>query len=357
MDEIPPLPPSLSAAFMSPSPPDALSEYIKILGKGAFGTVHLIRKRADVSGEWVRIVIKEVPLNSAAGTDSTANDDKCSAFNHEAVMLRMVAQINGDGKVDGSLICPRIVGLFKRQSVLSDPTSTPRSLMLAMEYLDGYATLGDVLDHPRSMDKFHEKSRPIAATQLIKKLVSLHAHGIIHSDIKPDNIMVNPDTGDVVFIDFGTAFCIKAGAQQGKFTSLTEAYAKAALIGYAKNILRGEPPHSLSIESDWFALFLVVYYLFTNECAFFAWQRLAAPLEAYATQKLAPMMTDDDGRQTCDVHLFATVGPPISRGHLNLFDNILRGATGVDDDGWERRMGVLLMLCTYYVHLEADDDD
>lgn len=38
--------------------------------------------------------------------------------------------------------------------------------------------------------------------------MALHARGIVHGDIKPDNVCVHPCTGDVALIDFGAAMRI-----------------------------------------------------------------------------------------------------------------------------------------------------
>jgi serine/threonine protein kinase len=44
----------------------------------------------------------------------------------------------------------------------------------------------------------------MVAIQLYQRLKDLHSIGVIHNDIKPDNILVDKQTGGIVhFIDFG----------------------------------------------------------------------------------------------------------------------------------------------------------
>ena len=43
---------------------------------------------------------------------------------------------------------------------------------------------------------------------LCQRCVALHARGIVHGDIKPENVCVHPRTGDVALIDFGAAMRI-----------------------------------------------------------------------------------------------------------------------------------------------------
>ena len=44
--------------------------------------------------------------------------------------------------------------------------------------------------------------------QLLSALSHLRAHGIVHADIKPDNILVNSDFSSVKLCDFGSAFFV-----------------------------------------------------------------------------------------------------------------------------------------------------
>lgn len=76
-------------------------------------------------------------------------------------------------------------------------------IFIAMEYLDGislghYITSLDVLDITLTEKIFIE-----ILNQLYKQISELHHIGIAHTDIKPDNIMINPLTTKVRIIDLG----------------------------------------------------------------------------------------------------------------------------------------------------------
>ena len=71
-------------------------------------------------------------------------------------------------------------------------------LFLVMEYVEG-ETLRQYLRRPMNLEQFFE-----IATQCAEALVAAHEHGIVHCDIKPENIMLTP-TGQVKILDFGVA--------------------------------------------------------------------------------------------------------------------------------------------------------
>jgi serine/threonine-protein kinase len=71
-------------------------------------------------------------------------------------------------------------------------------MFLVMEYVDG-ETLRQRLRHSMSLDQFFD-----IATQCAQALAAAHHRGIVHCDIKPENIMLT-DTGQVKILDFGVA--------------------------------------------------------------------------------------------------------------------------------------------------------
>jgi serine/threonine protein kinase len=70
---------------------------------------------------------------------------------------------------------------------------------ILFDYLDGYITLDDA----ESTEIFSEKIK--MSKQLLHMVQKLHKHNIAHTDLKGNNIMVDPKTKKVRIIDFGTA--------------------------------------------------------------------------------------------------------------------------------------------------------
>jgi transcriptional regulator with GAF, ATPase, and Fis domain/tetratricopeptide (TPR) repeat protein len=109
-----------------------------------------------------------------------------------------------------------LLGEFERLSSLSHPgiarvlalhTSDlvigelPKgSLYFASEFIDGRALADDVLDCA-GLAKVDLVLR--IAAQLASALSHLHAHDLVHNDIKPDNILRRNDDGRVVLVDLG----------------------------------------------------------------------------------------------------------------------------------------------------------
>jgi serine/threonine protein kinase len=56
-------------------------------------------------------------------------------------------------------------------------------------------------------EQFFLKIRTLG-NNLLQALYVLHQNGIVHGDIKPKNILVNPETVDIKFIDFGFSVAI-----------------------------------------------------------------------------------------------------------------------------------------------------
>lgn len=103
------------------------------------------------------------------------------------------------------------------------------SYVMVMSYIDG-KTLDDLI--PEKSRMYPEDACWITE-RLLESLYYCHYNGVIHSDIKPGNVMVEYKKHDIKLIDFGLAI------YKPTSTSKPLGYTKAFV---APEILEGKPP-------------------------------------------------------------------------------------------------------------------
>jgi serine/threonine-protein kinase len=87
----------------------------------------------------------------------------------------------------------------------SEVIGTQKQLYLVMEYLSGETLHDRIQDHPTR--RMPASEAVWILSQVLRPLAAFHRAGVIHRDLKPDNIMICPsDTGEQVkLLDFGIA--------------------------------------------------------------------------------------------------------------------------------------------------------
>ena len=97
-----------------------------------------------------------------------------------------------------------------------------------------------------------------ALRDLVRVLSWLHAHQLIHRDIKPDNVLID-DTGRLVLLDFGLARHLSGLMPTGTISVGTPAYMAPEQIS---------DPASVNESADWYAVGVMLYQALTGRLPF-----------------------------------------------------------------------------------------
>ena len=201
-----------------------------LLGAGGMGEVYLARETKLNR----RVALKILP------TQFVADAERVSRFEREA---RALSALNH----------PNLITIYEVGEING-------THFIAMEFVEG-RTL-------RSLMGSHLKLREILSivAQVAEALAAAHQSGIIHRDIKPDNIMMRAD-GYVKVLDFGLAKLAETPAPGSEADAAhTQAGATMGTLAYmSPEQVTGEASDH---RTDIWSLGVVFYELLTNEKPF-----------------------------------------------------------------------------------------
>jgi hypothetical protein len=192
-----------------------------LLGRGGMGEVY----GADDLKLGQRVALKFLPAHRT--TDSSWRDQ----FYAEVRIARQISH-------------PNVCRVY-------DIGESDGRLFLSMEFVDGE----DLASLLRRIGRLPDDKAVEVAQQLCAGLAAAHATGVLHRDLKPSNVMLD-GKGRARITDFGLAIAASnAGSER-----------PAGTPGYmAPELFGGAPP---TMQSDLYALGLVLYEVFTGKKAF-----------------------------------------------------------------------------------------
>src|SRR5271165_3638564 len=248
-------------------------EIIGVLGQGGMGAVYKARDR-----ELDRLIALKV-IRPELATDPAI----LARFKQELILSRNITHKN-------------VVRIF-------DLGEADGIKFITMEYVEGEDLRGIL----RRKGKFHSKEAVAIIQQICRALEAAHAEGVIHRDLKPQNVMRDPH-GRVVVMDFGLARSLESEGmtQTGALVGTLEYMSPEQALGGV-----------LDQRSDLFAVGLIFYELVTGKAPYRADTAIASLMKR--THERAIPASEVDA--SVAVSLSAIVGRCLERDPKDRFQN------------------------------------
>lgn len=258
----------------------------KVLGSGTMGVVYkALDNRLD----------REVALKLI--------DDRISKS--PEYRARLAQEAKAAAKIDS----PYVVKVWEHSEFQGQP-------YISFEYISGEVlrTILESCDFSKQID---------LARQIAQGLIAAHSQGLIHQDLKPENIKVTRE-GQVKILDFGLAKTVRSESvdQQGNV--------EGTLYYLSPEQLAGEP---LTFSSDIFSYGVVLYELFTGKRPFEGEYPAAIMYSILHENPSPPLHVNKELPDWLDEYILKLLAKQPADRYENLqsaldyFENCLRGKT------------------------------
>jgi serine/threonine protein kinase/tetratricopeptide (TPR) repeat protein len=223
-------------------------EILGLLGEGGMGAVYKARDR-EVDREVALKVIRP---------ELTGHPEVVSRFKQELILARQVTHKN-------------VVRIF-------DLGEAEGAKFISMEYIDGR----DLRSLLAERGKFAPQEAVDIVEQVCRALEAAHAEGVIHRDLKPQNIMVDKH-GRVAVMDFGIA-------HSKELPGLTRT---GVLLGTPEYMSPEQAKgQETDARSDLFSLGIIFYELLTGKSPYAATTPAASLFMRLQKQAIPPAKVD-----------------------------------------------------------------
>lgn len=237
-------------------------------------------------------------------------------------------RFHAESKAVAMLSHPNIVSVY-------DVSQSDDVEYIVMELIDGI-TLKQYMEKRGKLD-WRETLHFI--TQIMRGLTHAHSRGIIHRDIKPQNIMVLRD-GSVKVADFGIA-CLENSAQ----TLTQEALGSVHYISPEQ--ARGDHTDA---RSDIYSAGVVLYEMLTNRLPFEGDSAVSVAIQHLSSIPLAPREIDPDIPEPLELICMKSMAPDRDRRYDSAEAMI------ADLDAFRKNPGVDLDIDPMELHPEEPDE-
>lgn len=227
---------------------DGRYEILECLGRGSYAEIYVARDLSAAEGEPQAVVIKALNVLLQGVPDADLERTLIENFQNEAIALDRVRH-------------PNIISRLGHGTAL-DLAGTPFHYIV-LEYLAGGELAARCRHQPFTIER-----ALFYLEQVCNGLAHAHECGVIHRDIKPQNLLLTADSQTVKIADFGVA---KLEATEGAITRVgTNVYAAPEHnpLGQTEQLdaasINAPQPH-LTPAADIYSLAKTTYTLLAGE--------------------------------------------------------------------------------------------